>query len=67
MENIEQRSYFRFTDYEYYLDVTKQEELMPETKSLEESLGEEYMWYVENSEDVNKRGYIDYIDEKCID
>ena len=63
MEDIEQRSYFCFTDYEYYLDVTKQEELMPETKQLVDGLSEAYMWYVENSGDVNKRGYIGYIDE----
>ena len=62
-EDIEQRNYFCFRDYEYYLDVTEQEKLMPDTKSLEDGLREAYMWYVENSGDVNKRGYIGYIDE----
>ena len=64
MEEIEQRSYFCFNDYDYYLDITEQEKIMPDTKSLEEGLREAYMWYVENNADVNKRGYIDYIDEK---
>ena len=64
IEDIGQRNYFCFSDYEYYLDVTKQEKLMPDTKSLKEGIKEAYMWYVENNEEVNKRGYLDYIDEK---
>ena len=56
--------FYDFSDYEYYLDITEQEKLMPDTKSLKEGLRDAYMWYVENSGDVNKRGYIDFIDEK---
>lgn len=63
MEDIEQRNYFSFTDYEYYLDITEQEKLMPDTKPLEEGLKEAYLWYKENKKEVNRKGYIEYIDE----
>ena len=63
MEDVEQRSYFCFTDYEYCLDITRQEQLMPKTKSLEEGLKESFRWYVKNNEDVNRKGYIKYIDD----
>lgn len=62
--NEPQRSFFCFHDYEYYLDVSKQEALMPETKSLLEGLRESYEWYCDNEEQVMKRPYIDYIDSK---
>lgn len=35
-ENINQRDYFSFLDYEYVLDVTKMLEIMPSTKTLEQ-------------------------------
>lgn len=60
----EQRSYFSFYDYEYYLDVSKQQQLMPDTKDLMEGLRESYAWYCEHEGDVVKKPYIDYIDEK---
>lgn len=64
MEDIEQRSYFSFNDYEYYLDVSEQEELMPETKSIEDGIREAYMWYKDNSGEVNRKGYMEFIDSK---
>ena len=60
----EQRAFFCFHDYEYYLDVTKQETLMPETKSLKEGLMESYEWYMQNEEQVRKRPYLDYIENE---
>ena len=65
-EDIEQRNYFSFTNYEYYLDITEQEKLMLETKSIEEGLKEAYEWYIENSGDVNRKGYMDYIDKRWV-
>ncbi|MBQ7792263.1 MAG: hypothetical protein IJ367_02075, partial [Clostridia bacterium] len=59
-----QRSFFCFHDYEYYLDVTKQEALMPETKPLLEGLRESYEWYQQHENAVIKRPYMDYIDSK---
>lgn len=61
-DNIEQRNYFSFYDYEYYLDVSKQYELMPDVKPLQEGLKEAFDWYVHNSDKVNKKPYLDYID-----
>ncbi len=61
-EDIEQRNYFSFYNYEYYLDVTKQCELMPETKPLKDGLKEAYDWYVNNPDKVNKKPFMEYID-----
>ena len=60
---IEQRKYFSFYNYEYRLDVRKQEELLPVTKSLEEGLRESFDWFLANSEKVNRKPLIEYIDE----
>lgn len=60
--DVEQRNYFSFHNYEYCLDVTLQEMLMPETKLLEEGLKEAFEWYLNNSNFVNKKPFIQYID-----
>lgn len=60
--DTEQRLYFSFYDYEYYLDVTKQYELMPQTKALEEGLREAFEWYVAHEDEVNKKPMMEYID-----
>lgn len=62
-DDVEQRNYFSFYHYEYYLDVSKQCELMPETKPLYEGLKEAYDWYKGNANQVNKKMYFDYIDK----
>lgn len=62
-EDYNVRKYFPFHDYGYKLDVSKQKELMGETKDLGEGLKETYAWYIENKDDVNKRNYIDFIRE----
>jgi len=62
-DDIEQRNYFSFYDYEYYLDVTKQYELMESVKPLKEGLKESYDWYVENQDKVNKKSFFDFIDK----
>lgn len=61
-DDIEQRKYFSFYDYEYYLDVSKQHELMPNEKDLYEGLKEAYMWYKDNSDKVNKKSFFEFID-----
>lgn len=65
-EDIEQRNYFSFYDYEYYLDVQKQKEIYPNTLSLDEGLKESAEWYLTNESDVNKKPYLDYIDKNMI-
>lgn len=62
-----QRDYFSFYDYEYELDVTRQMELMPEVKPLDEGLKEAYEWYIAHKEDVRKKPFFEYIDSKLKD
>ena len=61
-EDIEQRNYFSFYDYEYMLDVTKQFDIMPEVKPLAEGLKESFEWYKNHQDQVSKKPYLDYID-----
>lgn len=58
-----QRSFFPFHDYGYYLDVSKQAALMPESKSLMDGLRESYAWFRENREVVNRKPLLEYIDK----
>lgn len=53
-DDIEQRNYFSFYDYEYYLDVSKQYKLMEETISLDEDIKEAFEWYRNHSDQVKK-------------
>ncbi len=63
-KNVPQRDYFCFYDYEYILDVSKQNELMPETISLEQGLKEEFEWYKNNLDSIyNRKPYVEYIDK----
>ncbi|WMJ86024.1 NAD-dependent epimerase/dehydratase family protein [Anaerocolumna sp. MB42-C2] len=59
----DQRNYFSFNNYEYKLDVTKQNKWMPETKPLKEGLVEAYSWYIDHCGEVNHKPYLKYIDE----
>ena len=61
-DDTEQRKYFSFYDYEYFLDVSKQRELMPNEKDLYEGLKEAFTWYRDNLDKVNKKPYIEFID-----
>ncbi|MBQ8834587.1 MAG: NAD-dependent epimerase/dehydratase family protein [Oscillospiraceae bacterium] len=62
-KNVEQRRYFPFYDYEYFLDVEKQLAVMPRVKPLEEGLREALEWYRENRGLVNRKPLIAFIDE----
>lgn len=61
-QEIEQRNYFSFYNYEYCLDVSKQEEIMSDTVPLSLGMQACYAWYLEHQSDVMKRPYMDYID-----
>lgn|SRR5574344_850760 len=63
---IEQRSYFCFYDYEYYLDVKRQTKIYPQTMSLDEGLKDAAKWYLESSSEVNRKPYIEYVDANLI-
>ena len=62
-KDIEQRLYFSFYNYEYYLDVSKMLKLLPVTKDLKEGLAECAAWYEGNESEVRKKPMIDYIDK----
>lgn len=62
-DDIDQRKYFSFYDYEYYLDVSKQHEIMPNETDLYEGLKESFMWYKNNSDKVNKKAFFEFIDD----
>ena len=62
-DEIAQRSYFPFYDYEYCLDVKKQNQLLEDTKSLEDGLRESFGWYQRNKALVNRKPLISYIDQ----
>ena len=58
------RDYFPFHPYHYYLDVTKQQELMPELTPLDEGIQEEFDWYNEEKPKINHRDYLGFIDRE---
>jgi nucleoside-diphosphate-sugar epimerase len=58
-----QRDYFSFYDYEYSLDVSRQSELLLEQKDLLEGLKESYDWFMDNSNEVVKKEYINFIQQ----
>ena len=64
--DIDQRKYFSFYDYEYYLDVSKQHELMPDEKDLYKGLEESFMWYKDNADKVNKKPFFEFIDSTLL-
>ncbi len=62
-DDIEQRNYFSFYNYEYYLDVSRQSKIYPETIALEDGLKDAVEWYLEHGNEVNKKPYFEFIDE----
>ncbi len=58
-----QREYFSFYDYEYSLDVSRQNELLANQKDLFEGLKESYEWFKDNSDEVVKKGFINFIQQ----
>lgn len=63
-EDVEQRNYFCFNNYEYYLDVSKQNKIYSKTIPLEDGLKESVEWYLKHITEVNKKPYFEYIDKK---
>ena len=66
-EDIEQRNYFSFYNYEYYLDVSRQAKIYPETITLEDGLKDAAEWYLEHGVEVNKKPYFEFIDENLLE
>ncbi|HBD93235.1 MAG: dTDP-glucose 4,6-dehydratase [Spirochaetes bacterium GWF1_31_7] len=64
MNELNQRNYFCFYDYEYKLDSAQQNILMPDTQSMEDGLKHSYLWYKKHRHEINRRPYIEYIDSR---
>jgi nucleoside-diphosphate-sugar epimerase len=64
--DIEQRLYFSFYNYEYYLDVSKMLKLLPETIDLKEGLSACALWYDENESEVRKKPMMEFIDKNLV-
>ncbi len=64
--DCDQRNYFSFYPYEYYLDVTEQYRLMAEVTPLSEGLRESCLWYEQHRDEVGKKPYFSYIDEHFV-
>ena len=62
-----QRCFFPFHEYEYFLDVTRQQALMPELKPLAEGIREEYAWFRANRDAVVSKPLLEYIRENRLD
>lgn len=62
-EAVEQRQYFSFYNYEYRLDVSRQQEWMKQTKDLKEGLQEAFDWYRSHPDEVRRKPYMAFIDE----
>lgn len=60
---VPQRSYFPFYDYEYSLDVTVQNTIIPKLKPMEKALEESLNWYLSHKDEVIKKPLIGFIDE----
>ncbi len=58
-----QREYFCFYDYEYFLDVSGQCELYSNVVPLDIELRRSFEWYSANTDKVSKKPYIAYIDK----
>ncbi|WP_234121645.1 NAD-dependent epimerase/dehydratase family protein [Clostridium hydrogenum] len=58
-----QRDYFSFYNYEYALDISRQNALLPEQKDLFKGLKESYDWFKDNPNEVIKKDYIKFIKE----
>lgn len=61
-KGIEQRKYFHYGDYSYYVDNKKQKLLLPETKDVYEGLKASYEFYINNRDAVKRINYIEFIE-----
>lgn len=62
-EDVPQRSYFPFLQYDYALEVSAQQKLLPTCKDLKTGLQESYSWYRNHRDEVRVKPLLAYIDE----
>jgi len=63
-EDIPQRSYFPFYDYEYILDVKAMNALIDKLTPLEESLRQSYEWFRNNRNSIIRKPLKEFIDRE---
>lgn len=61
-DEVPVRSYFSFHPYAYELDVTAQEEILPETIPLGIGLCDAFAWYQAHAWEIKRKPYIEFID-----
>lgn len=62
-DNTNWRNYFPFHDYGYILDVSVQNEIMPNLLPFDVGIKQAYEWYKYNKDQVNIKNYFDYIEK----
>jgi len=62
-DDIEQRNYFSFYNYDYKLDVECQKEILSETTDFRTGLKKAFEWYKQNPDQVVKKNYISFIQD----
>lgn len=60
--DIEQRKYFPFYRYVYYLETALQNELMPDLIPMDVGLRREFEWYKNNKNTVTPKNYFEFIE-----
>ncbi len=62
-DSHEQKDFFPFYNYEYYLDVNKQKSILKDTINVKDGLQKSYEWYIQNENKILKKPYFDYIEK----
>lgn len=62
-DEVNQRNYFSFYDYEFFLDVERQKKLLPDLTPIAIGLKESYTWYENHVFDIKKKPFFDYIEK----
>jgi hypothetical protein len=63
-DDIPQRSYFPFYDYEYVLDVKAMNALINRLTPLEDSLRQSYEWFRNNRNSIVRKPLKEFIDRE---
>lgn len=61
-QNISQKNYFPFPEFEYKLDVSRLNEWIGSVQDIRAGLQQSYEWYKENLSEVKRKDYMKYID-----
>lgn len=62
-EDVEQRSFFPFHNYEYALDINKLNMFFDDYTDMETGLKEAADWYLDHEGELKKKTYLEFIDD----